>query len=287
MRILKIGDKSFNIDKKTIIMGVLNVTPDSFSDGGDFYKKKDAIDHAIQMKKDGADIIDIGGESTRPGSKPVSAEEELRRILPILEELKDNIDIPISIDTYKSKVAKKTLDSGASMINDISALRYDRKLAGIISDYNATICLMHMKGTPNNMQKNPVYNDVIKEIYDFLKKRILYAKSKGINDEKIIIDPGIGFGKRTGGVIEDNCEIIRRLDEFKNLGYPLLIGTSRKSFIGNILGKNKMLPVEKRLDGSIISALISIVNGADIIRVHDVKQTKKYATIVDKIVKKT
>jgi len=281
MRILKIGEKKFDLNKKTLIMGILNVTPDSFSDGGKFYSIEKAVQQAIKMEKQGADIIDIGGESTRPGAKKITIEEEIKRILPVIKQLKNKIEIPISIDTYKSEVAKKTIEYGANMINDITALRGDKKLAEIISDYDLPVSLMHMKGTPENMQKNPEYANVIKEIKEFLQHRAEYAITKGIKKENIIIDPGIGFGKRTGKGIEDNIEIIKKLEKIKKLGYPVLIGASRKTFIGNIGNNKESLKINERLEGSLAAACVAVINGADILRVHDVLQTKKCIKIVD------
>jgi len=285
MNTLKIGKKKFDLKKQTIIMGILNVTPDSFSDGGLFYSVDKAVKHAIEMENNGADVIDIGGESTRPGSKSISLKEETDRVIPVLEQLIGKIKIPISIDTYKSEIARKTLDLGADMINDITALRGDKNLAITISKYDAPICLMHMKGKPKNMQINPVYNDVVKEIHDFLKERSEYALLCKIKKENIIIDPGIGFGKRTGKDIEDNCEILRRLSELKSLGYPILVGASRKTFIGNICGDDKPLVISERLEGSLAAACITVMNGANIIRTHDVKETKKCIKLVDCIIK--
>ena len=278
MNLLKIG-------KRTIIMGILNVTPDSFSDGGKFFSLGDAVNHAIQMEKEGADIIDIGGESTRPGAKAISLDEEMSRIIPVIEELVKKIKIPISVDTYKSEIAKKALNSGVSMVNDVSALRSDEKLAGIAADYDIPICLMHMKGTPRNMQVNPVYVDVVQEIHDFLKERSEYAISNGIKKENIIIDPGIGFGKRTGKGIEDNCEILNRLSELKDLGFPIMVGASRKTFLGNVYGIDKPLPVTERLEGSLAATNTAVMNGADIVRVHDVKETRRCVDIVDCIIR--
>ena len=285
MRLLKIGNKNFDIGKQTIIMGTLNVTPDSFSDGGKFFSIDSAVNHAIVMEKEGADIIDIGGESTRPGAKSVSLDEEINRVIPVLEELVKKIKVPISIDTYKSKIAKKALEIGANMINDITALQGDKLLASIVADYEVPICLMHMKGSPRNMQINPVYDDIVKEIISFLKKRAYYAISCNIKKENIIIDPGLGFGKRTGKGIEDNCEILKRLAELKKLGYPILVGASRKTFIGNICGVEKPLPVNERLEGSLAAACIAVANGADIIRVHDVKETRRCIDLVDCIIR--
>ncbi|RLF26072.1 MAG: dihydropteroate synthase [Thermoplasmata archaeon] len=266
-------------------MGILNVTPDSFSDGGKFVSIEKAIQHAFQMEKEGADIIDVGGESTRPGASPVTAEEEMRRVLPVLEQLVGKLRIPISIDTYKSKVAEKALEVGASMINDVSALRGDTELLNVVRNYDVPICLMHMKGNPRNMQVNPTYKDVMGEIIDFMKERIDYATSHGVKKENIIVDPGIGFGKRTGKGVEDNCEILRRLPELKKLGFPILVGASRKTFIGNVCGKNKPLPVVDRLEGSLAAACVAVMNGADIIRVHDVKETRRCVDLVDCVVR--
>lgn len=271
--------------KKITIMGILNITPDSFSDGKKFLKKEDAIAHAFKMEKDGADIIDIGGESTRPGADSISKDEEIKRIIPVIEELIDNIRIPISIDTYKSEVAMKALDLGVSMINDITALKGDNKLVNIVAKYDVPICLMHMKGNPRNMQKNPNYDDIIMEIYYFLKERAEYAMFNDIRKENIIIDPGLGFGKRTGRGIEDNCKILARLGEFKSLGYPILIGPSRKTFIGNVCGHKKQLPITDRLEGSLAAACVAVLNGANIIRVHDVKETRRCIEIIDCIMR--
>jgi len=270
----------YDLEEKTLIMGILNVTPDSFSDGGKFNKISSAVKHAKKMCDEGADIIDIGGESTRPGSKSISADEEIKRVLPVLEKVVEIVDKPISIDTYKSEVAKVCLEKGASMINDITSFRGDEKLVEIVKKYDVPICMMHMKGSSKNMQKNPYYNDVVSEIKKFLKERTDFAIKKGIKKDNIIVDPGIGFGKRTGSGIEDNCTIITNIKEFKKLGFPVLIGPSRKTFIGNISGK-KTLPPEDRLEGSIAAAVISSINGADIIRVHDVKETKRALNVVE------
>ena len=285
MSVFKIGNKNFTLGKQTIIMGILNVTPDSFSDGGKFFSTKDAVKQAIRMEKEGADIIDIGGESTRPGAANITKEEEIKRVIPVIKELVDKISIPLSIDTYKSDVAEKALDLGAGMVNDVTAFQGDKKLVNILAKYDAPICLMHMKGKPCDMQKNPVYNDVIKEIICFFKERTEYAKLNGIKKENIIIDPGLGFGKRTGSGVEDNCEILSRLSELKDLGFPIMIGASRKTFIGNVCGNDKPLPVTDRLEGSLAAACIAIANGADIVRVHDVKETCRCVALVDSIIR--
>ena len=275
----------FEFGKKTYIMGILNVTPDSFSDGGKFFSIYDAVNHALRMQNEGADIIDIGGQSTRPGAKEVTVEEEKQRVIPVLEKLSRKIKIPISIDTYKSEIAKEAIKLGAKMVNDVTALRGDKNLARIVAHYNVPICLMHMMGEPRNMQENPSYKDVVKEISAFLKERAYYAVSCGIKKDKIIIDPGLGFGKRTGKGIEDNCEILRILSEFKDLGYPIMIGPSRKTFIGNVCGKDAQLPVTERLEGSLAAACIAVLNGADIVRVHDVKETRRCIDLVDAVIR--
>lgn len=275
----------FNFGKKTYIMGILNITPDSFSDSNKFYKIDDATAQAIKMENEGADIIDIGGESTRPGAISISKDEEIKRVIPVIKELADKISIPISIDTYKSDVAMKALALGVNMVNDVTALQGDKKLVDIVAKYDVPICLMHMKGSPQNMQKNPVYNDVVKEIHDFLKERTEYAISHNIKKKNVFIDPGLGFGKRTGHGVEDNCEILRRLDELKDLGFPVLVGPSRKTFIGNICGGKHQLPITDRLEGSLAAACVAVLNGADIVRVHDVRETRRCIDIVDCIIR--
>jgi dihydropteroate synthase len=273
--IYKFGDVEFDFSKRTYVMGILNVTPDSFSDGGRYFTLDLALEHALKMIEDGADIIDIGGESTRPGSDPVPIEEELRRVIPVIKELAKRTKVAISIDTYKSEVARQALDNGALIVNDISGLRFDEKMAEVVAEYKASVVLMHIKGTPKTMQQNPEYKDVISEIYSYLSESVDLALSAGI--KQIIVDPGIGFGKR----LIDNLEIIRRLREFKSLGYPILIGVSRKSFIGNILN----LPVDQRLEGTAGAVAISVWNGANIVRVHDVKEMVRVVRIVDAIKK--
>ncbi len=263
------------LKEKTLIMGVLNVTPDSFSDGGKFFSVDKAVERALEMEKEGADIVDIGGESTRPGAKPVTLNEEMDRVIPVVEELVKKLKVPVSIDSYKSKIVKKALGCGVSMVNDVTALQGDRHLVNLIAECDVPICLMHMKGNPRDMQKNPEYDDIIFEIKSFLKERAEFAVFNGVKKENIIIDPGLGFGKRTGRGIEDNIEIIRRLDELKKLGFPVLIGVSRKTFIGNLCSKGKKPAlVHKRLGGSIAAGLMAVNNGADIIRVHDVQETR-------------
>jgi len=275
LRLMNCAGKEIRLGQRTLIMGVLNVTPDSFSDGGRFLDLDNAVAHAERMAEEGADIIDVGGESSRPGADPVDEEEEKRRVIPVIEEIIRRIDLPISIDTYKPSVAKEAIDSGAAIINDITALR-DPEMMDLAAERKVGVVLMHMKGTPKTMQISPEYDDLISEIYSFLDERIEAALQGGIDRDRIMIDPGIGFGKR----YEDNLEILRRLREFKSLGCPILIGTSRKSFIGKALGD---LPVEERLEGTAATVAISIANGADVVRVHDVKQMKRVATMTDAI----
>lgn len=268
-------------------MGILNVTPDSFSDGGKFDLLDAAVNHAKQMVKGGADIIDIGGESTRPGAKAVGVTDEIQRVLPVFKQLIDEIDVPLSIDTYKSRVAEKAIEAGALLVNDITALQGDSRMVNVIADGNVHVCLMHMKGNPRTMQLNPTYSNLLPEIKSFLKERADYALFHDIPKDHILFDPGIGFGKRTGRGVEDNCDILHHLPVLKKEGYPILIGPSRKTFIGNVGGKEKTLPVQDRLEGSLAAACIAAYNGADIVRVHDVAETRKAVDVVDCILGKT
>src|SRR4030067_422128 len=277
---MKLTWKNFSLDfsKKTYIMGILNVTPDSFADGGLYFDKSSAIERAYQIVEEGADIIDIGGESTRPGSEPISIKEELNRTIPLIEAISKKIKVPISIDTYKSEVAKVALDAGASMVNDISGLRFDPKMPGVVSEYKVPVVIMHVKGTPRDMQQNPVYEALIPEIMDYLRTGMIIARQAGISEDMIVIDPGIGFGK----TFDHNLQIIHNLQEFTLLRKPILIGPSRKAFIGRILGD---VPVTERLEGTAAAVAISIMNGANIIRAHDVKEIVKVAKVADAIKK--
>lgn len=250
------------------LMGIVNVTPDSFSDGGRFFDCSLAVEHALELIKAGADIIDIGGESTRPGALPVSVDEELRRVLPVIEDVRKKSDIPISIDTTKSIVAKHSIDAGASMINDISAGRFDPEIFSVVASTKVPICLMHMQGLPQTMQINPHYENIISEIHKFLLDAISRATEAGISREQIIIDPGIGFGKTP----EDNIEIIRHLDKFLDLRCPILIGTSKKSFIGKLLD----LEVDKRFPATLATLAVAIEKGAHIFRVHDIAPARHF-----------
>jgi dihydropteroate synthase len=257
-------------------MGVLNVTPDSFYDKGKFFDLKSAVKHALDMERQGADIIDVGGESTRPGAMDVSQDEELRRVIPVIRAISKKVKAAISIDTRKAGVALAALEAGACIVNDISALRFDPEMPRVAAKHRAFVILMHMKGTPRDMQLNPVYGDVVKDIIKSLKASIAMAKRSGIEEDKIIIDPGIGFGK----TVEHNLEILRKLGNFRKLGYPLCIGASRKSFIGKILDSKDP---EDRLAGSLATAAIAALNGADIVRVHDVGLTRQTVRVVDSI----
>jgi dihydropteroate synthase len=256
-------------------MGILNVTPDSFSDGGKHFDTQKAVAHALHMAESGADIIDIGGESSRPAAEGIPVEEELSRVMPVIEEIRSKLNIPISIDTVKSKVAKLAVEAGASIINDISGLRQDEEIGGIAAEYGCYLILMHMRGTPNDMQKDTKYNDIIGEISGFLKGAAEKAVSIGVPEDKIIIDPGIGFGKS----VEGNFTILKSLDRFLDLGFPLMIGASRKSFIGMTLD----LDVDQRIEGSIAAACYAVLNGADVIRVHDVLETRRALTVIESI----
>ena len=275
MNIENLNDWLLSKKKQSLIMGILNITPDSFSDGGDFFEKNIAIDRALEMVEQGADIIDIGGESTRPFSDSVSLKEEISRVIPVIEGICKESDVCISIDTTKSKVASEALEAGASVINDISAMEIDSLMVDVALKFNCPIVLMHMKGIPKNMQDNPQYQSLISDIKEYLLSRIDFVVSKGIDRNKIIIDPGIGFGK----TVENNFEIINNLDQFVKMNFPVLLGASRKSFIGVSLN----LPENDRLEGSIAANIIGLQKGAKIFRVHDVVETSRAMVIANKI----
>ncbi|MEX1138741.1 MAG: dihydropteroate synthase [Bacteroidota bacterium] len=264
------GPVRYDLASRPFVMGILNVTPDSFSDGGRFAAPQDAIQHGVQLVADGADFLDIGGESTRPGSDPVSVEEELRRVIPVISGLRESVSIPISIDTYKSEVARESLDAGATIVNDVSGLTFDARMAAVIAEHKATVIVMHMKGTPKSMQENPQYGDLLREVREFLWKSSQSAKTSGIR--QIIVDPGIGFGK----TMNHNLELMKRLPEIVSLGYPVLVGPSRKSFIGTILNAGP----DQRLEGTIAASVICAMKGASIVRVHDVKETVRALKIL-------
>lgn len=256
-------------------MGILNVTPDSFSDGNIYFDRDNAVKHGLDLVKEGADILDVGGESSRPGSDRVPVEEELRRILPVISELRENTDTLLSVDTTKAEVARRALDAGANMINDISSFQFDPDMLPLAAERETSIILMHMKGNPKTMQDNPSYENLLTEIKSFFQERIDMAVSAGIKREKIIIDPGIGFGKK----FRDNLNLIRNLRYFEELERPLLVGLSRKSFIGKIMDQ----PSQDRLAGSLSAAVLSVSHGAHMLRVHDVAATKKAILVAEAI----
>ncbi|MBI5662935.1 MAG: dihydropteroate synthase [Ignavibacterium album] len=274
IREYKIGNSLFAFNKP-YLMGILNVTPDSFSDGGKYISAENAVKHALEMMDEGADIIDIGGESTRPGSDPVSADEEIKRVIPVIKEiLNRRPEAVLSIDTYKSKVASEALKAGAKIVNDISAFTFDPEIADVCKHFGAAAVLMHIKGTPKTMQNNIEYDEIVSDIFNFLRSRTDYALEKGI--EKIIIDPGIGFGKS----VNDNFKIIKRLKDFKSLGFPILIGVSRKSFLGKTLN----LDINERDLPTVAVEALSIFNSARIIRTHNVKNGKQIIKLLSEII---
>jgi dihydropteroate synthase len=252
-------------------MGVVNVTPDSFSDGGLFLDAGAAVAHAQRLVAEGADIVDVGGESTRPGAEPVSAEEELRRVLPVVEGIvAGGTPVQVSIDTSKASVARAALDAGASLVNDVSALRADPEMAGLVADSGCECCLMHMLGEPRTMQTDPRYGDVVDDVRAFLRERLEFAVGEGVREERIMLDPGIGFGK----TVAHNLALLRRLDELASLGRPVLVGSSRKSFLGRIIagaaGESEPVDPARRLPGTIATSVLALERGASVFRVHDV-----------------
>ena len=266
-----IKNHTMPIDERTLIMGILNVTPDSFSDGGQFSSVADALAHAENMISEGADIIDVGGESTRPGGEPISVDEEIDRVVPVIEALSQRVDVPISVDTTKSEVARAALDAGAAIVNDVSALRFDFYVADVVARAGAGLVLMHSRGTPATMHRLPPVAEIMEEVVSSLRASAHMAERRGVKRESIVIDPGIGFGKSQ----EQNLELIGRLDELIATfpDYPLLIGTSRKSFIGRILAgtSGTPAPASERLYGTLATIAISVFKGAHIVRVHDVR----------------
>lgn len=272
---IQIGKRTFNFSNRTYVMGILNITPDSFYDGGRYLAPEAALNRANQMIEEGADILDIGAESTRPGAEPVPPKEQLRRLLPVLQPLTKKVRVPISIDTSSSQVARAVLNEGAMIINDISGLRFDPKLAGVCARHNARLILMHIRGRPRTMQRNPVYQDLMEEIVNGLRISVQKALDAGIKPQNLFVDPGIGFGKTA----EHNLEILRRLSELQTLGLPIVIGPSRKSFIGQTLN----LPPEERLEGTIAACIVAALNGANIVRVHDVLPIRRALSLLDAI----
>lgn len=266
------------IGHRTLVMGILNVTPDSFSDGGKYKSREEAIDSALKMAKDGADIIDVGGQSTRPGAEEVSIVEEIDRVVPIIQQLTKNIDKPVSIDTYRAEVAKAALDAGASIVNDISAATFDTKMPELLAQRQCPAILMHILGTPKDMQIDPCYDDLMGEIVGWLRGRVKALMEAGVDEKLLIVDPGIGFGKTP----DHNLEILRRLAELKSLGRPIMVGTSRKATIGKVLGG---LPANERLEGTAATVALSIANGADIVRVHDVREMARVTKMTDAVLR--
>ena len=260
---------------RTRIMGVLNVTPDSFYDGGRYWDPYTAVRHGQRMTEEGADIIDVGGESTRPGAEPVRLEEELRRVIPVIERLKDRAGQPISIDTRKAEVARRAIGAGAGMVNDVSGMTSDPEMVETVASAGVPVVIMHTAGTPRDMQRNPGYRDTVGEIVDWLGARIEHAVAHGIRRSRIIIDPGIGFGKR----LSDNLLLIRSLASFRKLNCPILIGPSRKAFIGRVLDAEK----DERMEGTAAAVALSVANGASIIRVHDVREMGRVVRMTDAI----
>lgn len=265
----------WDCSKRTRIMGVLNVTPDSFYDGGRYWDPYTAVRHGQRMTEEGADIIDVGGESTRPGAEPVRLEEELRRVIPVIERLKDRAGQPISIDTRKAEVARRAIGAGAGMVNDVSGMTADPEMVETVASAGVPVVIMHTAGTPRDMQRNPGYRDTVGEIVDWLGARIEHAVAHGIRRSRIIVDPGIGFGKR----LSDNLLLIRSLASFRKLNCPILIGPSRKAFIGRVLDAEK----DERMEGTAAAVALSVANGASIIRVHDVREMGRVVRMTDAI----
>ncbi|MBS1841779.1 MAG: dihydropteroate synthase [Acidobacteria bacterium] len=277
---LKLRRGELVLGRKTLLMGVLNVTPDSFSDGGKFFDPKRAVEHALAMQRDGADILDIGAESTRPGSAEISAAEELARLLPVLEALRGKLKIPISVDTQKAAVAEIAIGAGAEIINDVSGLRRDPRLAEVVAQHRAALILMHMRGAPATMQKTPFAKDVMRDVVSGLKKSVSVARKAGVAGNRIVVDPGIGFGKS----FEQNYELLAKLPELAKLGYPLLVGISRKGFLGKTLSRDgKPVPAEERIWGTAATVTASILGGAHLARVHDVAEMAQVARVADSI----
>jgi dihydropteroate synthase len=255
---------TFSLDLQfPAVMGIVNVTPDSFSDGGRFFAADDALAQALTLVREGADVVDIGGESTRPGSEQVALDEELRRVLPVVEALAGSVGVPISVDTMKAGVARRTLAAGAALINDVSALRFDDELVDVVAETGCPVCLMHMQGMPKTMQDDPRYDDVVDEVLGFLEQRMAFALARGVHEEQIMVDPGIGFGK----TVAHNLALLDGLDRFSTLGRPVVLGASRKRFLGAILGAE---PAGRAI-GTVATTVLGYLAGAHVFRVHDVK----------------
>src|SRR5215471_1044543 len=278
---LELRLRTLVLGERTLVMGVLNVTPDSFSDGGEFFQTEDAVKAALSMELAGADIVDIGAESTRPGSLGISADEELERLLPVLKALRGRLKIPVSVDTHKASVAEATLDAGAEILNDISGLKSDPRIAEVAAKSGAPLILMHIRGTPRTMQKGPFAKDVVRDVLSGLRRSAEVARKAGVRKSQIVLDPGIGFGKS----FAQNYELLAKLPELAKLGYPLLVGTSRKGFLGATLTRNgRPLPPQERIWGTAATVAASILNGAHIVRVHDVAEMAQVARVTDAVV---
>ncbi len=275
---LRLRSGKLVLGERTLVMGVLNVTPDSFSDGGKFFDTERAVEQALAMERAGADLLDIGGESTRPGAASISAQEELARVLPVLQALRAWIKIPVSVDTQKSEVAEAALDAGAQVINDIFGLKSDPRIAEVAARRRVPLILMHMRGEPRTMQIGPFARDVIKDVMQGLRQSVVIARKAGVPKSQIILDPGIGFGKS----FAQNYELLQRLPQLAKLGYPLLVGTSRKGFLGATLARDgKPAPPQERIWGTAATVTASIMNGAHIVRVHDINEMVQVARVAD------
>lgn len=275
----QVGRDRYLLLDHTLVMGILNVTPDSFSDGNAFYDLESAVQHGLAMAAEGAEIIDVGGESTRPGAAAVPEEEELRRVIPVVEELVRQLPphVKVSVDTRKARVAERALAAGAAIINDISGLQFDPRMVAVLRESDAGVVIMHMRGTPENMQQFTQYDDVVADVCTWLERRTQWLVKNGVARERIVIDPGFGFSKN----LAQNLELLRRLPEFQRIGRPVLVGTSRKSMIGQVLG----LPVSERLEGTMASVVLAVAGGADIVRVHDVLPAVRACRMTDAVVR--
>jgi dihydropteroate synthase len=276
--VFKTSTRDILFGARTLVMGILNVTPDSFSDGGRFISHHDAVEEGVHMVEAGADMLDVGGESTRPGSDTVSAQEELRRVIPVIRALAKRVDVPISVDTTKAAVAREAIASGAEIINDVSAMRFDKDMPKTAAETGAGLILMHMRGMPKTMQTGSLtYQSLIEDIIDFLRERLQAAQSSGLSSERTMIDPGIGFGK----TVEDNMRLLKHLARFKILGRPILTGVSRKSFIGGVIGGD----AQERVEGTAAAVAVSVISGSSVVRVHDVGIMKKVVAMTDAIMR--
>jgi dihydropteroate synthase len=273
--VLRARDKQLELGSRTRVMGVVNITPDSFFDGGRFFERSKAVERCLQLVESGADIVDLGGESSRPGAEPVAVQEELDRVLPVLQEVRKQVPVLISVDTYKSTVAREALKEGADIVNDISAFRLDPEMPQVVKEWDAGVVLMHMRGTPQVMQEIPPSQDILEEVQTDLQAAVSKASEEGIPQESIVIDPGIGFGKTVG----DNCRILNQLSFLETFDLPVLVGTSRKSFLGTLLD----IPAQERIWGSAATVAVAIMRGAHIVRLHDVEEMSQVARISDAI----